>query len=51
MAIAPLLDNSANVMPDARSVKHAQFVPGADPDTFVYVQNSVHRNLFRVALP
>jgi DNA-binding winged helix-turn-helix (wHTH) protein/Tol biopolymer transport system component len=47
--IRPLSD--ANVMSGARSVKRAQFVPGADPDTFVYVQNSVHRNLFRVALP
>ena len=47
--IPPLSD--ANVMPGARSVKRALFVPGANPDTFVYVQNSVHRNLFRVALP
>jgi hypothetical protein len=47
--IPPLSD--AKVMPGVRSVKRALFVPGADPDTFVYVQNSVHRNLFRVALP
>ena len=47
--IRPLSD--ANVMPGAQSVTRAHFIPGADPDTFVYVQNSVHRNLFRVALP
>ena len=38
-------------MPGARSVRRAGFVPGADADTFVYVQDSVHRNLFRVMLP
>ena len=47
--IRPLSD--ASVMPGARSIDRAQFLPGADPDHFVFVQNSVHRNLFRVALP
>ena len=47
--IRPLSESS--VMPGARSVRRALFIPGADADTFVYVQNSVHRNLFRVALP
>ena len=46
--IRPLSD--PGVMPGARLVKRAEFIPGADPDTFVYVQNSVHRNLFRIAL-
>jgi len=43
MAIAPLLDNS--------TVDRASIIPGADPDAFIYVQDSVHRNLFRVTLP
>ena len=43
--------SEASVMPGARLVKRALFVPGGDPDTFVYVQDSVHRNVFRVTLP
>lgn len=47
--IHPLAD--ASVVSGARSVGRAGFAPGADADTFAYVQDSVHRNLFRVTLP
>ncbi|HEY3885295.1 MAG TPA: hypothetical protein VGL62_08820, partial [Vicinamibacterales bacterium] len=47
--IPPLANASA--MPGARSVPRAEIVAGRDPDTFLYVQTSVHRNLFRVWLP
>jgi DNA-binding winged helix-turn-helix (wHTH) protein/Tol biopolymer transport system component len=43
--------SEAGVLPGARSVNRAGFIPGADPDAFIYVQDSVHRNLFRVTLP
>jgi hypothetical protein len=43
--------SDAGVMPGARSINRASFIPGTDPDTFIYVQESVHRNLFRVTLP
>ncbi|MGH9411083.1 MAG: winged helix-turn-helix domain-containing protein [Vicinamibacterales bacterium] len=47
--IPPL--SNARAMPGARSVPRAEIVPGRDPDTFLYVQTSVHRNLFRIRLP
>jgi DNA-binding winged helix-turn-helix (wHTH) protein/Tol biopolymer transport system component len=39
------------VMPGARTVSRAMIIPGADLETFAYVQDTVHRNLFRVTLP
>jgi hypothetical protein len=49
LGIRPLSD--AAVMPGARSVDRADFIAGADPDTFLFVRTGVHRNLFRVSLP
>ena len=43
--------SEADVMPGARSVDRASIIPGADTDAFIYVQDSVHRNLVRVTLP
>jgi hypothetical protein len=49
LGIRPLA--KAAVMPGARSVDAARIIPGAGPDTYLYVRTSVHRNLFRLVLP
>jgi hypothetical protein len=43
--------SQASVMSGARSVPRSGMLPGADPDTFLYIQFGVHRNLFRITLP
>lgn len=41
----------ASVIPGAQSVPRAALVPGKDPSHYVYVNTTVHRNLYRIALP
>ena len=47
--IKPMADPS--VVPGARSVNRAEFVPGQDLSRYAYVNTTVHRNLYRVSLP
>lgn len=47
--IGPLADVS--VVPGARSIARGNLVPGKDPAHFVYVNTTVHRNLYRISLP
>lgn len=47
--IAPLAD--AGVVRAAVSVARGRLVPGADPAHYVWVNTTVHRNLYRVSLP
>ncbi len=41
----------ASVIPGSQSVPRADLVPGKDPSHYVYVNTTVHRNLYRIALP
>lgn len=41
----------ASAMKGARSVGRAGIVPGRDPEHYVWVNNTVHRNLYRITLP
>ena len=41
----------ASVIPGSQSVLRADLVPGKDPSHYVYVNTTVHRNLYRIALP
>ena len=47
--IAPLAEPST--VKGTQSVARASLVPGKDPEHFAYVNNTVHRNLYRVTLP
>jgi DNA-binding winged helix-turn-helix (wHTH) protein/Tol biopolymer transport system component len=49
VGLSPMSD--PGVIKGARSVNRADFIPGEDSDTYVYVQETVHHNLFRVMLP
>jgi eukaryotic-like serine/threonine-protein kinase len=40
-----------SVVPGARSVNRAEFVPGKDLSHFAYVNTTAHRNLYRISLP
>ena len=42
---------AASVMPGAQSVPRGALVPGRDPSHYVYVNTTVHRNLYRITLP
>ena len=46
----PELSTAADV-PGARSVPRSEVLMGPTPDSFLYVENVVHRNLFRLTLP
>lgn len=39
-----------SIIPGAQSVARAHLVPGLDPSHYVYVNTSVHRNLYRISL-
>lgn len=41
----------ASVIPGSQSVPRADLVPGKDPSHYVYVNTTVHRNLYRITLP
>ncbi len=41
----------ASIIPGAQSVPRADLVPGLDPSRYVYVNTTVHRNLYRISLP
>jgi len=41
----------ASVMPGSQSVPRADLVPGKDPSHYVYVNTTMHRNLYRITLP
>jgi WD40 repeat protein len=47
--IPPEADSS--IIPGAQSVPRANLVPGLDPSHYVYVNTTVHRNLYRISLP
>jgi hypothetical protein len=47
--IPPQSDES--LMPGAQSVPRADLVPGSDPEHYIYVNTTVHRNLYRISLP
>lgn len=47
--IQPMAD--PRVVPGARSISRAELVPGGDLSRYVYVNTTVHRNLFRISLP
>lgn len=47
--IEPL--SEASVVPGTQSIPRAELVPGRDAAHFVYVNTTVHRNLFRISLP
>jgi len=47
--IQPMADPS--VVPGARSLNRAEFVPGRDLSHYAYVKTTVHRNLYRISLP
>ncbi|MDQ1468872.1 MAG: eukaryotic-like serine/threonine-protein kinase [Bryobacterales bacterium] len=38
-------------LPGARTIDAYEISPGPDPSVFAYVKTTVHRNLFRIALP
>ena len=40
-----------SVVPGARSLNRAEFVPGRDLSHYAYVKTTVHRNLYRISLP
>lgn len=42
---------NASIIPGAQSVARADLVPGRDPSHYVYVNTTVHRNLYRISLP
>ena len=42
---------SATIIPGSVSVNRANLVPGKDPSDYVYVNTTVHRNLYRISLP
>ncbi len=41
----------ASVVPGARSINRAMLIPGNDVSHYAYVNTTVHRNLYRIALP
>jgi DNA-binding winged helix-turn-helix (wHTH) protein/Tol biopolymer transport system component len=41
----------AGSIPGAQWIPRGELVPGKDPNHFAYVNNTVHRNLYRVSLP
>lgn len=41
----------ASIIPGAQSVPRADLVPGLEPSRYAYVNNTVHRNLYRISLP
>ena len=47
--IQPLAEPS--VVPGARSISRAELVPGMDLSHYVYVNRTVHHNLYRISLP
>jgi DNA-binding winged helix-turn-helix (wHTH) protein/Tol biopolymer transport system component len=47
--IAPLAESSA--VSGAESVARGELVPGKDPEHYVWVNTTVHRNLYRISLP
>ncbi len=40
-----------SIIPGAQSVPRANLVPGLGPSHYVYVNTTVHRNLYRISLP
>ena len=40
-----------DVVPGSQSVPRWDFTPGKDPDHYAWVNNTVHRNLYRISLP
>jgi hypothetical protein len=52
-----LPDSGVRGLEDAAGLRGARIIeaydisPGADPSVFAYVKTTVHRNLFRIALP
>jgi DNA-binding winged helix-turn-helix (wHTH) protein len=41
----------ASLIPGAQSIPRADLVPGRDPSHYVYVNTTVHSNLYRISLP
>lgn len=47
--IAPLA--KPNVVRGAKSVARGELIPGRDPEHYAWVNNTIHRNLYRISLP
>jgi hypothetical protein len=47
--IEPMADPS--IVPGAQSLDRVELVPGRDPSIYAFVNNTVHRNLYRISLP
>jgi len=45
------LEDHVADLPGARIINAYEMAPGPDPSVFAYVKTTVHRNLFRIALP
>ena len=41
----------AGMVPGVQSIGRGELIPGKDPAHFAYVNTTVHRNLYRIALP